>query len=94
MVTYRVDCGDQPTFNVPPGVVKFSRKEHAITSSPHLLLRSSRYYREHEDATGGIGDPEEARLVQRGSLSEFRMKNGLPAPQEEFDGVTVTAEVT
>jgi len=63
-------------------VVKFSRKEHAITVSPHLKLGSSRYYREHQDATDGIGDPEEGRLVQRGSLSEVCKKNGSPAPAE------------
>ena len=89
VVTWRVDCGDWPTFNVPPGVVKFSRKEHAITSSPHLLLRSSRHYREHEDATDGIGDPEEGQLVQRGSLGEFFTKNGLPA-RSGYDSVSAT----
>ena len=89
VVTWRVDYGDWPTFRVPPGVVKLSREEHAITASPHLRLGSSRYYREHEDATDGIRDLEEGRLVQRGALSRFCKKNGIRA-QEGFDSVSST----
>ncbi len=77
VVTYRVDYGDRPSFKTPPGAIKFSRKEHAITDSTHIKLGASRYYREYEDDTAGIADPEEGRLVQRGSLIEFRKKNGL-----------------
>lgn len=89
VVTKLVDYGDWSTFKVPPGVVKLSRKEHAITVSPHIRLGSSRYYREHEDATDGIGDPEEGRLVQRGPLGMFCKKNGIPA-QAGFDSVSST----
>ena len=60
-------------------MVKFSRKEHAITVATNIKLRSSRYYREYEDGPAGIADPEEGRLVQRGSMSEFRKKNGITA---------------
>ena len=87
--TYRVDYGDRPSFQTPLGGIKFSRKEHAIPDSTHVKLGSSRYYRECEDETAGIADPEEGRLVQRGSLSEFRKKNGLPS-QTGFENVSST----
>ena len=80
VLTRRADYGDRPTFRDPPGVVKFSSREHAITVSTHIKLGSSRYYREYEDDDTGIADPEEGRLIQRGSLSEFCQKNGLSAP--------------
>lgn len=89
VVTRRADYGDRPTFKVPPGVVKFSRKEHAITISSHLKLGSSRYYREQEEAPDGIGDLEEGWLVQRGSFSEFCKKNDIPA-RAGYDLVTST----
>lgn len=79
VLTRRADYGDRPAFKDPPGVVKFSSKQHAITVSTHIKLGSSRYYREYEDDDTGIADPEEGRL-KRGSLSEFCEKNGLSAP--------------
>ncbi|MCE2465993.1 MAG: hypothetical protein J4G01_07980 [Dehalococcoidia bacterium] len=79
VITYRVDYGDGPSFEVPPGVIKFSKREHAIVDSTRIQLGSSRYYREYEGDTEGVADPEEARLVQRGSLSEFLQKSGLPS---------------
>ena len=80
VLTRRADYGDWSTFRNPPGVIKFSRKEHAITVSTHIKLGSSRYYREYEDDDTGIGDPEEGRLIQKGSFREFCQKNGLSAP--------------
>ena len=91
VVTYRVDYGDLPPFNSPTGVIKFSMREHAIPDSAHIKLGSSRYYRECEDGTAGVADPEEGRLVQRGSVSEFRKKNRLPpGPGIENASTTVT----
>ena len=89
VITYRVDYGDQPSFETPPGVIKFSMKEHAIADSTHIQLGSSRYYREYEGDTEGVADPEEARLVQKGSLSEFLKKSGLPS-QVGFGNVSST----
>ena len=89
VITYRVDYGDRPSFDTPLGVIKFSMKEHAIADSTHIQLGSSRYYREYEGDTEGEADPEEARLVQRGSLSEFLKKSGLPS-QLEFENVSST----
>ena len=89
VITYRVDYGDWPSFKVPPGVIKFSKKEHAITDSAHIILGSSRYYREYEVGTAGVADPEEGRLVQRGSFSEFCKKNGVPS-QPWFENVSST----
>lgn len=74
VLTRRVAYGDRPTFRDPPGVVKFSSGAHAITVSTHIKLGSSRHYREYEDDGTGIADPEEGRLVQTGSLSDFRQK--------------------
>lgn len=79
-LTRRADYREWPAFRDPPGVVKFSSKEHAITVSTHIKLGSSRYYREYEDDGTGIADPEEGQLIQRGSLREFCQKNGLSAP--------------
>ena len=47
VITYQVDYGDRSSFKAPPGLVKFSKKEHAIPSAEHTRLGSSRYYREH-----------------------------------------------
>ncbi len=90
VITYRVDYGSLPSFKTPPSVIKFSRKEHAIPSSRHIKLGSSRYYREYVGDTDGIADPEEGRLVQRGHLSEFCAKNGVPL-QPWFEKVSSTA---
>ena len=90
VITYRVDYGDRPSFETPPGVIKFSMKEHAIADSTHIQLGSSRYYREYEGDTEGVADPEEARLVQKGSLGEFLKKSGLPS-QVGFENVSTTA---
>lgn len=80
VLTRRADYGGRPTFRGPPGVVKFSSKEHAITAATHIKLGSSRYYREYEDDDTGIADPEEGGLIQRGSFREFGQKNCLSAP--------------
>ena len=71
----------------PAGRNKFSKKEHAIPDSTHIQLGSSRYYREYEGDTEGVADPEEDRLVQRGSLREFLEKSGLP-PQPGYGDVS------
>ena len=89
VITYRVDYGDRPSFETPPGVIKFSMKEHAIADSTRIQLGSSRYYREYEGDTEGVADPEEARLVQRGSLSEFLRESGLRS-QVGFENVSST----
>ena len=89
VATYRVDYGDWLSFKTPPGIVKLSRKEHAITDSTHIKLGASRYYREYKDDTAGIADPKEGRVVQRGSLCEFRKKNGLPS-RTGFENVSST----
>ena len=91
VITYRVDYGGRPSFETPSGVIKLSMKEHAIAASTHIQLGSSRYYREYEGDTEGVADSEEARLVQRGSLSEFLQKSGLsPQPGYEHVRSTVT----
>lgn len=87
VLTYRVDYGGLPPFKSPRGVTKFSRSKHAILDATHIKLGSSRYYREYEQGTAGVGDPEEGRLVQRGSLSEFRIKNHL-RPEPSFENVS------
>ena len=89
VITYRVDYGGRPSFETPPSVVKFSKKKHSLADSTHIQLGSSRYYREYEGETEGVADPEEARLVQRGSLSEFLKKTGL-SPQPRFENVSST----
>ena len=89
VITYRVDYGERPSFKTPPGVVKLSRKEHSITEGTHIKLGSSRYYREYEGNTAGVTNPEEARLVQRGWLDEFCVKNGVSL-QPWFDQVSST----
>ena len=89
VITYRVDYGDWPSFEAGSGVIKFSKKAHAIPESQDIQLGSSRYYREHEHDTAGIADPEEARLVQRGPLSEFCRKNGTSS-QPWFENVSST----
>ena len=95
VATYRVDYDDLPPFKAPPDVIKFSKREHAIADSAHIKLGSSRYYREYEDGTAGVADPEEGRLVQRGSLGEFRKKNRLPpGPGFENASTTVTWAVS
>ena len=91
VITYHVDVRDRPSFKTPPGVIKFSKKEHAIPDSGHIKLGLSRYYRECKVDTAGVADAEEGRLVQRGSLSEFHKKNDL-ASQPGFE--PVSAEVT
>ena len=91
VITYRVDYRGRTTFKTPPGIIKFSKPEHAITDSTHIMLGSSRYYRNYEDGAAGVADPEEGRLVQRGSPSEFRVKNGLPSQpgfENAFSSVT------
>ncbi len=91
VITYRVDYRAPPTFGTPPGVIKLSKKEHAIPDSSLIKLGSSRHYREGEVSTTGVADPEEARLVQRGSLREFRKKNGLSSePWHDNVSSTVT----
>ena len=90
VVTRRVDYGGLPSFEAPSGVIKFSMKEHAIADSTHIQLGSSRYYREYEGDTEGVADAEEARLVQKGSLSEILKKSGLPS-QVGFENVSSTA---
>ena len=87
VITYQVDLGDRPSFKTPPSAIKFSKKEYAITNSTHIKLGSSRYYREYEGNTSGVGDSEEARLVQRGSLSEFLEKSGV-SPEPGFEHVS------
>ena len=89
VITYRVDYRERPSFRTPPGVVKFSKKEHAITKGTHIKLGTSRYYREYEGDTAGIADPEEGRLVQRGWLLDFCVKNGV-SPQPWFEQVSST----
>ena len=90
VITYRVDFGERPSFaENPPGVIKFSKKEYAIADSKTIQLGSSRLYREYEGDTEWVADSEEARLVQRGSLSEFMKKSGLPS-QREFEDVSST----
>ena len=89
VITYLVDYRERPSFKTPPDVVKFSKKEHAITTATHIRLGSSRYYREYEGDIAGIADPEEARLVQRGWLHDFCVKNGV-SPQPWFDQVSST----
>ena len=91
VITYQVDYGDRPSFKTPPGLVKFSKKEHAIPNSKHIRLGSSRYYREYEEGADGVADLEEGRMVQRGTLSEFCRKNGVPSrPGFEHVSSTVT----
>lgn len=89
VITYRVDYGDRPTFGTPPHVIKFSKREHALVDSKSIQLGSSRYYREYEGDIEGVADPEEARLVQRGSLSDFLKKNRLPS-RPGFESVSST----
>ena len=91
VITYRVDVRDRQSFKAAPGVIKFSKKEHAIPDSAHIKLGSSRYFRECKEDTAGVADAEEGRLVQRGSLSDFHEKNDLASqPGSEH----VSAEVT
>ena len=89
VLTYRVDYSCRPTFETPPSVIKFSIEEYALANSTYIQLGSSRYYREYEGDTEGVADPEEGRLVQRGSLSDFMQKSGLPS-QPGFENVSST----
>ena len=89
VITYRVNYGDQSFLKNPMGVVKFSKKAHAIPHSRDIQLGTSLYYREHGDETVGVADPEEARLVQRGTLSEFCRDTGIPS-QSGFEYVSTT----
>ena len=91
VITYRVDVGECPSFKTPPGANEFSKKEHAIPDSAHITLGSSRYYWECKVDAAGVAEAEEGRLVQRGSLSDFRKKNDL-ASQPGFE--PVSAELT
>ncbi len=91
VITYRVDYGNQPSFKTPPGVVKFSRKDHAIPDSAYIKLGSSRYYREYKADTAGVADSEEGRLVQMGTLSEFCKKNSI---EPLLGSEHVSAEIT
>ena len=90
VITYRLDYRDWPSFESPPGVIKLSVKEHAIADSTHIQIGSSRYYREYEGDTQGVADPEEARLAQRSSLSEFLQTNGL-SPRPGYEHVSSAA---
>ena len=89
VITCRVDYGDWPSFKTPPGLVKFSKKEHAIPNSEHIKLGSSRYYREYDEGVDGVADLEEGLMVQRGSFSEFCQKNGVPS-RPGFENVSST----
>lgn len=87
VITYRVDYGDRPSFEIPQGVIKFSEKKNAIPASADIRLGTSREYREYEGDTAGVADPEEGRLIQRGTLSEFLKKNDV-ASQPGFENVS------
>ena len=89
VITRRVDYGYRPSFKTPPGIIKLSKRAHAIPDSQDIQLGTSRYYRECEVDTAGVADPEEGRLVQRGALSDFCQKNGIPS-QPSFENVSST----
>ena len=89
VVTYRFSYDDRLSHSTPPRVIKFSSRENSVTQSTRMRLGSSRYYREYEGEIAGIADPEEGRLVQKGSLGEFRSKNSL-SPQAGADNVSTT----
>ena len=52
VTTRRVDFREHPTFETPSSVVKFSRKQFAMTNTSHVQLGTPSPYREDKDTVG------------------------------------------
>ena len=60
----RVDMPPTSAVAAPPPVVKFSRREHAISGAELLQLATPQHYRENYEEADGIRDEMEAKYVK------------------------------
>ena len=68
---HRVHLGNLPGPTVNPPIVKFSKRDHAMTKAPSIQLSTPNAYRNQDDLPRGIQDPLDAAYVEKHTLDEF-----------------------
>lgn len=89
-----VDFSDLHDFQkMPPAVIKFSEKDHALPFAGKIMLKSADYFRSREECPDCIGDKLESRYVEQISAADFLRKNGQDRFSHMCHGIG-TAELT
>ena len=78
---------------MPPAVIKFSEKDHALPFAGKIMLKSADYFRSREEGPDYIGDKLESRYEEQISIAELLRKNGQSRFSHTYPGIG-TAEIT